>query len=229
MAHAQRLRLALLCIALPLLATLARSAPLPEERGRAQIIWDAPTLHLLWNDAYGLYPGFAFDAMRREVEDIFARNGLSVRVHRAKAGRSLTEYPEPRVNAILAPSEAESWNLGPNAMAAAIGEPGKSRSIFVFYPVLLRTLGLRKIRTPAQQADLARAMARVLAHELVHVVAPELVHAASGLMARQLTRHLLLRRKIELDIVSRTSARAAIENLVDTVRVAEAARARNAN
>ena len=126
MAHAQRLRLALLCIALPLLATLARSAPLPEERGRAQIIWDAPTLHLLWNDAYGLYPGFAFDAMRREVEDIFARNGLSVRVHRAKAGRSLTEYPEPRVNAILAPSEAESWNLGPNAMAAAIGEPGRA-------------------------------------------------------------------------------------------------------
>ena len=76
---------------------------------------------------------------------------------------------------------------------------------------------------------LARAMARVLAHELVHVVAPERGHAASGLMARQLTRHLLLRRKIELDIVSRTSARAAIENLVDTVRVAEAARARNAN
>ena len=229
MAHARRFLLVLLSIGLILPTTLARPASLVDERGRAQILWDAPTLHLLWNDAYGLYPGFAFDAMRREVEDIFARSGLSVRMHRAKAGQNITEYPEPRVNAILAPSEAESWNLGPNAMAAAIGEPGKSRSIFIFYPVLLRTLGLREIRTPAQRADLARAMARVLVHELVHVVAPERGHAASGLMARQLTRHLLIRRKIELDIVSRTSARAAIENLVDTVRVAEAARARNAN
>ncbi len=229
MAHARRLRLALLCITLPLFTTLARSAPLPEERGRAQILWDAPTLHLLWNDAYELYPTIAFDAMRREVENLFAMNGLSVRVHRAKAGQTITDYPEPRVNAILAPSEAESWNLGPNAMAAAIGEPGKSHSIFVFYPVLLRTLGLREIRTPAQRADLSRAMARVLAHELVHVVVPQRGHAASGLMARQLTRHLLLRSKIELDIVSRTSARAAIANLVDTVRVAEAARAQDAN
>ncbi len=98
-------------------------------------------------------------------------------------------------------------------MAAAIGDRGKSHSILVFYPVLLRTLGLRKIRTPAQQADLARAMARVLAH----VVAPGCGHAVSGLMARQLTRHVLLRRKIELDIVSRTAAHAVIEKLVDTV------------
>ena len=221
MAHTRRFLLAFLCLVLPLLTTLAR----PEERGRAQILWDAPTLHLLWNDAHGLYPSLAFDAMRHEVEDIFAKNGLSVRVHQAHAGRSLAEYPEPRMNAILAPSEGESWNRGHNAMAAAIGESGKGHSIFVFYPVLLRTLGLRKIRTPAQHADLARAMARVLAHELVHVVAPERGHAAIGLMARQLTRHVLLRRKIELDIVSRTATRAAIEKLVDTVPVAQAARA----
>ena len=226
MAHARRLRLTLLCIVLPLLTTLARAAPVGEKQRGAQILWDAPTLHLLWNDAHGLYPALAFDAMRREVEDIFARNGLSVRVHQAKAGQSLADYPEPRVNAILARAEAESWNLGRNAIAAAIGEPGKSYSILVFHPVLLRTLGLpRKIRTPAQQADLARAMARVLAHELVHVVAPERGHSVSGLMARQLTRRVLLRSEIELDNVSRTAARAAIEKLVDTVRVAEVLRA----
>lgn len=89
MAHTRRFLLAFLCLVLPLLTTLAQ----PEERGRAQILWDAPTLHLLWNDAHGLYPALAFDAMRHEVEDIFAKNGLSVRVHQAQAGRSLAEYP----------------------------------------------------------------------------------------------------------------------------------------
>jgi len=69
-------------------------------------------------------------------------------------------------------------------MAAAIGDPGKSHSIFVFYPVLLRTLGLRKIRTPAQQADLARAMARVLAH----VVAPGRGHAVIEKLVDTVTR-----------------------------------------
>ena len=164
--------------------------------------------------------------MRREVEEIFARNGLSIHVHRAKTGESIADFPEPSVNAILVPMEAEAWNLGQDVMAAAIGEPGKSYSILVFHPVLLRTLGLpRKIRTRAQHADLARGMARVLAHELVHVVAPERGHAVSGLMARQLPRRVLLRREIELDNVSRTAVRAAMEKLVDTVHMADVLRA----
>ena len=203
---------------------------MPEDRDASDVVWNPPTLHLLLNDSYGLYPAIAFDAMRREVEDIFAHNGLSIRVHLAKPGQVLTEFPKPRVNAILVPAEAELWNLGKNAMAAAIGERGKSRSIFVFHPVLLRTLGLRdEIRSPGQQSDLARGLARVLAHELVHVLAPERGHAESGLMARQLTRLVLLRRDIVLDNVSRMAARAALEKLVDTRRVAEVPRAQITN
>ena len=175
-------------------------------------VWGTPTLHLLWNDAYRLFPTTAFEGLREELETIFAANGIRLRVHRARKGQSLDAFPEPRVNAVLLPTEASSWKLHRDSMAAAVGEPGHPTSIFVFHPGVLRTLGHdgRKI-SPRRRSELARGMARVVAHELVHVLAPERRHASGGLMAETLTRKELTEKTIALDPETRRRLHTAIE------------------
>jgi hypothetical protein len=85
-------------------------------------------------------------------------------------------------------------------MAATIGERGSRRNVFVFFPGLSRTLGHEGTSyTPRRGIELARAMARVLAHEIVHVLAPERGHAAEGLMSEQLKRGDLVSSAVSLD------------------------------
>lgn len=178
------------------------------------LVRDVPILHVVWNDAYDLFPPTGFDRMRDEVERIFAENGIAVRVHYAEKGQSRDDFPDPAVNAILLPLEAASWKLRRDAMAAAIGEAGMPSSIFIFHSVVKRALGHDEDRaTPRLNAELARGMGRIVAHELVHVLAPKQRHSRTGLMAEKLTRKVLLGDTIVLDTRSRRVVLAAIEAL----------------
>jgi hypothetical protein len=158
------------------------------------------TLTLVWHDSTRQFPEAGLDRLATEMEELFGDNGLSVTFRAASENEDLRRIPEPRVNAIVLPGEDWHLPLPPNTMAAAHGERGEKYSIFVFYPGVRRTLGHRDSETsPRHVAELARALARIVAHEVVHVLAPERGHSESGLMSRRLTRHELLADAIDLD------------------------------
>lgn len=172
---------------------------------------EVPALHVLWHDAYGLFPAPAIDGMKLEVESLFSANGVRVELHPTKRGQAMSDYPRPSVNVILHPIEPRAWNLEKNVMAAAVGEPDEGFTVFVFFPAVLRTIGAFTVpKTPRGLASLSRAMGRVVAHEIVHVLAPERGHAPAGLMAERLTRKLLLRGELWLDGTSSRLVRVAL-------------------
>jgi hypothetical protein len=178
----------------------------------------APTLTVVWNDFYELFPPNALGLLADEVHRLFAANGMSVRLHVPESGENLLLIPEPRLNAVMIGADGSSFGLGRDVMAAVIGERSKRFNVFVFFPALRRTLGHGADPSPRRTRDLTRALARVLAHELVHVLAPDRGHSQAGLMSRRLTRRLLLGETIELDRGSYVAAKARLERLLTTTR-----------
>ena len=171
-----------------------------------------PTLTLVWHDSAHLIPAVGLRRLGDEMEALFRENGLSVTFHAAADHEDLRTILEPRVNAIVLPEEDRRFGLTPNAMAAAFGERGEKYSIFVFLPIVRRTLGHRESATsPRHLAELSRALARIVAHEVVHVLAPDRGHAESGLMSVRLTRGELLAEAIELDGPSLARATATMK------------------
>ena len=131
----------------------------------------------------------------------------------------MSDYPQPRVNAVLHPVEPTAWSLHRDVMAAAVGEPTKGYTIFVFFPAVMRTIGQHGVpANPGNMAALSRAMGRVVSHELVHVLAPERGHAPAGLMAPRLSRGLLLGGAIWLDGTSSRLVRVALSDVVRAER-----------
>ncbi len=184
---------------------LAVPSPAPEP--------PAPSLTLVWHDSSRLFPAVGLARLSEEIEALFRENGLSVRFHAAVENEDLKTIPEPRINAVVLPGEDRRFGLPANAMAVTLGTKGTKRGIFVFYPGIRRTLGHRESeRSPRHLSELARALARVVAHEVVHALAPERGHADSGLMTEKLTREELLSERIALDSSS-------LEHLTHTMRL----------
>ncbi len=170
-----------------------------------------PTLTLVWHDSMRLFPKEGLAQLGNEIEALFSERGLSVRFHAAMENEDLRKIPEPRVNAVVLPDEGR-FVVPTNSMAMAFGERGGKWGIFVFYAGVRRTLGYRENEgSPRHTFELARALARIMAHEVVHVLAPERGHADTGLMTEKLTRVNLLADRIALDSSS-------VEHLTRTMR-----------
>ena len=181
----------------------------------------APALTLVWHDSAQLFPAAGLAKLAEETESLFREHGMSVRFHAAAENENLKRIPEPRVNAVLLEDD-ERFGVPPNAMAAAFGERGGKYGIFVFYARVRRTLGYRQSESsPRHIFELARALARIVAHEVVHTLAPERGHAESGLMTKKLTRDLLLADRIELDGPSLDLAVAAMRAWQPPARASE--------
>jgi hypothetical protein len=77
----------------------------------------------------------------------------------------------------------------------------------VFLAEIRRTLDLDAEKTEFPKARetmiLARALARVVAHEIVHAVAPEADHTTAGLMQSELTRANLEMKSLSLSVEAR--------------------------
>jgi hypothetical protein len=173
----------------------------------------SPTLTLVWNDSYGLFPSNAVWMLGREVEQLFEDHGMAVRLQAAKPKENLRSIPDPRINVVVMPSDGSRWGLQGDAMAATIGVKGGAHNIFVFYPRVLLGLGRSgKELSPRDVSELARAMARVVGHEVIHVLAPELGHTGSGLMSAELKRRDLVQKTIRLDPPSLRLAKLHLES-----------------
>jgi hypothetical protein len=89
--------------------------------------------------------------------------------------------------------------------------------LWVSLPAVKRTLGLdptpRRVLSPGQARQVARAVARVLAHEVIHGVAPSLPHAERGLMSHRMTRTFLLSDSFAFDAASAAALRAGVRVL----------------
>jgi hypothetical protein len=166
-------------------------------------------IELVWIDPLGRLP-CAFDDLTREVAALFDGLGVTLQWHTATAGMP-TDAGELHVILL---DDARVGGNAARAMGVTQSSPGSARALWVVLPNIRRTLGLPEVvrghYSKEERWMLARAMARVVAHEIVHSVVPLLPHASSGLMRKQLDRGALLDDKLSLDPASLRAFRASV-------------------
>lgn len=159
------------------------------------------TLELVWLDAHRLFPDF--ERVRAEANVIFQDLGVAVRWE-VGTDPAPSAPGERRIQVVLMPSEPSGWGIVPSAMGVVL-LPKRARqdSVYLFYPPILRNIGLGRregtMLNPRERRDAARAIARVLIHEVVHAVAPHLSHADEGVMHDSLLMRALSSRDVEID------------------------------
>ncbi len=180
----------------------------------------SPHLALVWNDPYRGLP-HTYKTMKREVERIFNDVGIDVRMEkRGLEIRHEAEYAKlMEVNIVLLPVEPTAWGKGAGVLGVTMWRPGEKPGVYLFFPSIVRSLGLelrrRTLERPPATKELARAIGRIVAHELVHFIAPSHPHTEEGLMCILLDRRFLVQSRIRLDPAS---ARAVVDGLQERLR-----------
>ena len=142
------------------------------------------TLVLIWQDPGQLVPRFS--PVRAEADRFLGTLDAEVGWEVGTDPRP-AENDELRIQVVLMPSEPSGWNLPKRAMGVVLlPDRRQQHSVYLFYPSILRGVGLGRragaMLTPREHKELARALGRVLVHEVVHAVAPTLSHSEEGLM-----------------------------------------------
>jgi hypothetical protein len=159
-----------------------------------------PRILLFWSD-YKLLsnklPVGARKAIEKEARSIFAEAGIDLSF--------IVGSPEDHgksdahvIRIILMPRSAEGWTLPGEAMGAILERRARAGTVYIFVPVVERVIGHdinreRMLHDGRKAHALARALARVLAHETVHAIDPDIPHGPEGsVMSANLTTALLL-------------------------------------
>jgi hypothetical protein len=140
-----------------------------------------------------------FEPLAEEVRSIF--RGLGVEVS-WRADGSYGESPIPEVPVILL-ERRPGRRPGPERiMGLVMRDQQPQRAVWLFAENVRFTLG-RPGRPgppdPELDLSLARALARVAAHEIVHAMAPDEPHASEGLMRHALGKKFLLGAQAPID------------------------------
>jgi hypothetical protein len=184
------------------LATLTRAPGMVEADDHTETeSLAAPRLLLVWHDAHRLYPG-THSGVAREVQSLFGPLELEMHWQRAKQFDPPLDERTILLRIVLMPSDpaGPGWGLGGDVMGAVLPANGRARSVYVFYPTLVRGLKLKSQegRLPDfnERELLEKALGRVVAHEMVHAIAPGVRHAKRGLMQPSVTRSFLARHDV---------------------------------
>ena len=170
-----------------------------------------PPLALAWVDPTERAVAASEGAMREAVA-VLRTAGIEVRWRRA----------EPKT--LLAPGEVAVIMVAPppgntRMVMGSTQVGGSVPAVWVHPETVAFTLGLDarpgRAWTGRDQADFARALGRVAAHEIVHAVLGSPRHASLGLMSRALVRRDLLSPRLPVDPETR---RALGRALADPVR-----------
>jgi hypothetical protein len=157
------------------------------------------TVSLVWFDPEDMLPG-AFEDARQEIDAIFRGIGVEVRWRRGGGGSPYVSPERPEVAVILL---SEDRSHGPSSVMGLVRRGDTpSRVAWVFVNNVRTTLSHLPLKArpgPAEIPELARAVARVAAHEVVHAIAPEAPHARNGLMNEALSRRFLLGESATID------------------------------
>jgi len=157
------------------------------------------TVGLVWFDPQDTLPD-RFSDLRQEVDSIFRGIGVEVQWTRGGPGTVYDLGGRPQVAVILV---AEDRSKGPRSiMGLVLRSQRPTRVAWVFVNNVRAALGHdpRRARPSLVEApELARAVARVAAHEVVHAIAPDQPHAREGLMSQALGRPFLLGERATID------------------------------
>lgn len=145
-------------------------------------------LTIQWSDPEGLFP-FPMADLAAEARAVFAPLGIGLRWASAEA----TRVARDQVQVILLARDRSNGRMGERTLACVQAGPRSQAAAWILVPQVRASLGLPADRVPGEGPILARALARVIAHELIHVVAPGLPHASKGLMKPTLGRDFLRR------------------------------------
>jgi hypothetical protein len=170
-----------------------------------------PRVALFWTDYRVLVsklPPGARKAIEGEVQAIFGEAGIQVSFHVGSP-----EDHEPidahEIRVILMPRSAEGWKLVDGAMGAILERAPRRATVYIFVPVVERTIGQsaernEMIHDTRKAHALARALARVLAHEAVHAIDSDIPHGPEGsVMSANLTSEFLLGHRRSFDETTR--------------------------
>jgi len=159
-----------------------------------------PRVELFWCD-YKLLKNKlsegARTALEKETRAIFAEAGIELTFF-VGSPENQERSDAPAIRVVLMPRSAEGWTLPGEAMGAILERIPTERTVYIFVPVVERVIGAsvdrKEMLHDGRKAQaLARALARVLAHEAVHALDPEIPHGPEGsVMSDNLTTGLLL-------------------------------------
>ena len=160
---------------------------------------EKPRIDLFWSDYKLLLnklPAGARKAVEREARSIFAEAGIELSFF-VGSPEDLGNADAHAIRIVLMPRSAEGWSLRGDAMGAILERNARAGTIYVFVPVVERIIGHpvddKMIHDGRKAHALARALARVLAHETVHAIDPDIPHGPEGsVMSDNLTLDLLL-------------------------------------
>jgi hypothetical protein len=133
-----------------------------------------------WSDPEGAVSATVLDSTARETEALFARWGVRLRLARGSAGG---EDGRPPIRIILMDRSQPGYGR-PKVLGRTKAAPQASPVVWILVPNVREILKVR--RRGGTSGELARALARVTAHEVVHVLAPGLEHSSGGLMGPRL-------------------------------------------
>ncbi len=177
------------------------------------------TLHLAFFNGAGL-SATVESTLKQEAREIFA--GAGVRLEWIAPASLTAEGQGYALKVIMLDLEPARWNVSPNAMGAVLGRRSPATAVYLFAPVIRRTLDPSG-RRPLPASWLGRAFGKVLVHELVHALAPDLPHARSGLMAASQHRNTLQAIGRRLDPASVAALRRELLRVRNRDAVAETA------
>lgn len=177
----------------------------PEKPRRA-----APRLRLVWIDVLGLAP-YAFENAAQETSAILADAGVAAAW---TLGDASTVTTGDELKVVLMARVANGARLPEHVMGGThSGAPSHTTWIYlsnVLWALGLHDQGPRRLSLQ-EEAQVARALGRVAAHEIVHAVAPEVAHHNGGLMAEKLGRAFLIQARAFLAPSEHQAFRAGAE------------------
>ena len=148
---------------------------------------------------------------------IFAEIGVEIAWRQAQPGDSFGDRPEIEQPVILLANDPSPARRLRPILGLVVRDQQPVRSIWAFVGNIKRTLGLNPrpgyLFSGSERTLLARAVARVVAHEVVHALAPEHLHDSDGLMMRSLSRDRLVGQRTRLGSESTRSVRAGLATL----------------
>lgn len=163
----------------------------------------APQLELALFDRVRLSPAM-FDEMAGELDRVLPARNAEI-VWLVANDQLVIHSPQGEIQVILSPSLPEVWGFDETVMGAVLsgGRKDPGGVIVVFPARVAQVVGAQKYlkfpRRARRDPRLARALARVIAHEIIHAVAPDHLHGQDGLMHASQTRASLLEPGSEVD------------------------------
>jgi hypothetical protein len=177
---------------------------------------EAPRLRLVWIDVLGVAP-YAFQNAARETSAILADAGVAAAW---TLGDATTVTSGDELKVVLMAGVGNGARLPEHVMGGTRGG-ARSHTTWIYLSNVIWALGLQdkgpRRLSLQEEAQVARALGRVVAHEIVHAVAPDVAHRHGGLMAETLGRGFLMQARAFLAPAEGKALRAAAEGFAAAV------------